>query len=70
MAIITLDKQQMIYQTVCNLIDAGDMDPGEGVRRFYQAMVNQPLDRVASALLQSSKAKHTALIERMDKAKS
>lgn len=70
MAIITLDKQQMIYQTVCNLLDAGDLDPGEGVKHFYQAMVKQPLDRVASALLQSYKAQHSALIERIDKAKS
>lgn len=63
--IITLDKQQMIYQTVCNLLDAGDLEPGEGVRRFYQAMASQPLDRVSAALLQSFKVRHSAVLERL-----
>ena len=61
---IVLDKQQMILQTADNLLKSGDLEPGESVHRFYQAMAGLTLDQVAVGLLNSSRAYNAALLAR------
>lgn len=64
--IIALDVASMLQTTVSNLIEAGDLMPGDEATRCYRALSNLSLDKLSQAFLQSFKARHSAFTERLE----